>query len=428
MQKLVVEHPKITNGIDEAHTRLSATVRTDHFTKDLYYEVENEYGQYLCEERGDAFLVGLLYFAMVNGYDMEIKAPVSEKLYYQLTKQYIPTMAKNRPTLFNLISVSAPLDSTPIKNAGAVGAAASRGVDFSYTILKNSNLEEKNYNITHLMICNSYSNYEGENETRNRFARSVKNAKELAQALQLPVVAIYSNEHDFWFPHIINLNMLRYMGFVYAVQRLFRVYNFSATYEYKIFNLDSMLSDHSEFFTAPLISNENLTIYSSGSEARRAEKVAYIADDPVLQKLLRVCNDKEENCCECVKCTQIQAELWSIGKLDKFLEVFPKNNFQKNKSRILRKIVAKKSDDDLDVLKNMKKNHLQVPLSAAILGNLEYYTWTQIKELLRNTPYIRAAYLKMKSRKVTSDSDPVSKSSMFNNSKEYAARYNDIVW
>lgn len=428
MQKLVIEHPKITKGIDDAHTRLSATVKTDHFTKELYYEVENEYSQYLCEERGDAFFVGLLYFAMVNGYDMEIKAPVSERLHYQLTKQYIPTMVKYMPTLFKPISVDAPLDSTPIKNAGAVGASATRGVDSFYSILKNRNLKEKDYNITHLMVCDIFGVYMGEEKTRNRFAETVKFSAKEAKSFGLPLVAIYSNEHEFWFPRTCNLYMFTIMAFVYAVQKLFAVYNFSAGYEYKHFTLETYLSDHYDFFTAQLVSNENLTIYSSGPEASRIEKLEFIVDDPVVQKNLKVCNVSEENCCECDKCTRTQTQLWVLGKLQYFSEVFPKAGFDKKRNKILRKMIADPDEFETAILKRIKQDGLPISLTAKVLGKLEYYTLTQIKRKARTIPAVRQVYFEAKRKRMTEGGGFFDHSSLFNNSKEYAAMYNDIVW
>ena len=58
-------------------------------TKECYFEFEPEYSKFLCDERSDAFVTGLLTTAMENNMDIEFEAPISEQLYYQLMTYYI---------------------------------------------------------------------------------------------------------------------------------------------------------------------------------------------------------------------------------------------------------------------------------------------------------------------------------------------------
>lgn len=430
MKKLTIGIPQIVEGIDSEHCRLSAAIECETFKKNLYYEVENKYRDYLCTERSDAFMVGLLYFAMVNGYDMEIKAPVSEKLYYQLTQQYIPTMAKYGTGFFHPIHITAQLDSKRIPNAGAVGASASGGVDSFYSIIKNSGLTTSNFNVSHLLIASVYSAYYDENDTRQRFGKTAEHSQKIADALHLPLVKVYSNEHEFWFKRYIGFGMLRYMGFVYALQKLFTVYNFSSTYEYKDFLLyaDDKGSDHCEFFTAQLISNENLTIYSSGSEASRVEKVEYIADNPIVQKLLYVCNGHSENCCTCSKCMRTQLNLYAIGKLDRFKKVFPKEGFDKRKDKYLITALEKREPFETEILNKMKENNMRMPLGVRIAGNLRRWLIWPLRCALKPFAFANKIYFKYIKKKMASNNGTPEDVYNFNNDKDFAANRCDIVY
>ena len=50
------------------------------------------------------------------------------------------------------------------------------------------------------------------------------------------------------------------------------------------------------------ISLDNLTFYSSCLPYQRMEKIALIADNPVVQKYLNVCSFETKNCGRCEKC------------------------------------------------------------------------------------------------------------------------------
>lgn len=56
----------------------------------LWYEVEDRSEQILCQERTDAFVVAVLYFAMVTGEDIEYEGVLSNELYHNLNTNLIP--------------------------------------------------------------------------------------------------------------------------------------------------------------------------------------------------------------------------------------------------------------------------------------------------------------------------------------------------
>lgn len=75
----------------------------------------------------------------------------------------------------------------------------------------------------------------------------------------------------------------------------------------------------------PLWSNERLEVVHFGEQVVRSDKLREIADEPVVQKHLRVCwknRNEHLNCCRCEKCVRTMLALHTCGKLEPY-EVFP---------------------------------------------------------------------------------------------------------
>ena len=78
-----IEQPKIIN-IDENHSRLSCDIFVDNELRNVWFDVDKEYERYLCTERSDAYLIGLLSWAMRLNHDIECVAPVTDELLYNI--------------------------------------------------------------------------------------------------------------------------------------------------------------------------------------------------------------------------------------------------------------------------------------------------------------------------------------------------------
>lgn len=48
---------------------------------ELWFSVPAEFGRYLCTERSNAFVVAMLWYALVAGSDITFEAPLSKRLY-----------------------------------------------------------------------------------------------------------------------------------------------------------------------------------------------------------------------------------------------------------------------------------------------------------------------------------------------------------
>lgn len=420
MESFIIGKPYIKKYGDKS--RMESVISIGSTKKIYYFEVEKQYEKYLCPERADAFLLGMLYFALVRNFKIICEAPVSEKLYYQLSIIYIPTMVKNDPDLFNSIEIEAELDSNPIKNEGAVGTSASGGIDSFYTIVRNLTTKSSHFNLTHLLLTNSFNIYYDEGHTRKRFQEICERAKLVADDLKMDLIEIYTNEHDFWYPHYVDLYCFRYMSLPYALQKLFAVYNYSTGYQYNDFTFKASNKDasHYDFFTVHLISNENLTIYSSGGEAGRPEKAAVIADNPVAQRRLQVCNLHIDNCSVCEKCLRSQFNFYACGKLEKFDKVFDIREFYKRKDKTLINMLTIRGSFEKENIALLKKNDIKIPVKVKILGGIGHCFYL-IKQLIKSIPYIYRVYNALKKEKLN---DEITILNKYNLEEEFAQMCN----
>lgn len=58
---------------------LNTYISIDGNREKVWFKVNRKFGQYLCDERGAAYLVAVLHYAITIGHDIELDVPVTEK-------------------------------------------------------------------------------------------------------------------------------------------------------------------------------------------------------------------------------------------------------------------------------------------------------------------------------------------------------------
>lgn len=81
----------------------------------IFFEVEKKYGEYLCYERADAFVICFIPYAMIHNCNIESRIPITEDLLYNLRMYLIPTIVKYNPELF-IPKLDAPVATEIIQN------------------------------------------------------------------------------------------------------------------------------------------------------------------------------------------------------------------------------------------------------------------------------------------------------------------------
>ena len=321
---IIIEQPYIIEN--NGKSRLIADIIVDNKVKQVFFEVENEYAKYLCHERSDAFLIGILNYSMRFNHNIVCKAPVTEQLLYNVNEYLIPSLVSN-DNMLSSITIDAPTEAEAIKNIGGIGTGLSCGIDSFHAIHNLANSKYKSMNLTHLCINsvgsfhNGYAKY-GIDRARDDVRQK---AMEVAKELNLPLIISDSNikkEFDIYFAK----NHTYYSMFaVYCMQKLWKTYYYASGITFSDFNLKNNSENDTAFYdllSLQCFSTRNLQLYSEGATKDRLEKTKTIINDKLVHKYLHVCCAKGYNCGVCLKCRSTLLTIDILGKLEEFKESF----------------------------------------------------------------------------------------------------------
>lgn len=331
MKQLKIGVPFLRTNGDK--TQLVAEIREDNNTFELWYETEKEYACFLCPERIDAFVVGILPYAMKKSLDIVSDATISEKLELQLNKFLIPTLTKYSK-IFNSIKLETPNKSDKQLNTEkACGTGFSRGVDSFYTI------QETAETLTHLTFFNVGShrstNNATEEESSKLYQERLKTTIESAKLFKLPLVSVNSNLGNHLNAKYVQIHHFCSFSAVLAMQKLFKNYYYSSGYPIDKFSIKKcdLSSANYESYLAHMLSTESTSFYITGLGKTRLDKVKAISEYELSYDNLNVCVYTNENCSNCEKCCRTELELLAIGKHDLYKNAFNLEMFEKNHKR-----------------------------------------------------------------------------------------------
>lgn len=350
--------------IKKVHWRTSENYPPVEWHQDdsgLWFAVPIEYKQYLCAERGDAFVVAMLWYAMITGSDIESEAPVSEKMVFHVTRYLIPALCTEENG-YRRIKILGPTTDKPYKNIGGVGTGMSCGIDSFYTLHEYTKEDTpKKYRLTHLSYFNmgaifhpnrsekkEYTLKEFYETTERMSEEKRENARQVAEQAGLPLVYVKSNlDSDYYRGASGHTGVYRNCAMALSLQGLFAVYYNSSAGWPGYFDLTlTEGSQHYEALLCQCLSTETLTFILS-DYVTRAEKTIAIADDKLVQKCLDVCFCFN-SCGKCSKCIRTLVTLDIIGKLDQFGEVFDVEHFKKHRVEAYLEILKTKDSDAKD--------------------------------------------------------------------------------
>lgn len=322
----------------DSKVRLIANVVIEGVEKECWFDYPLQYSEYICDERIDAFAIALVPLAMRKGIDIISSLPISEKLSYQLHNYYIPILSKYQET-FHEIKLVCPCSSVNYNTKGAVGTGISCGIDSFYSVLKHVDIDEKNYQLTHLVTMNVGSfGYQGGEFSYNWFQEEVQKAKRVSDELKLPLIEINSNLMEIYQENHAFSGTFRMAGAILGIQKLFSKYYISAGFDIKDFDITAEDNDDYDMFNLLVSSNESTTFYSTGLEATRFERTRFIVEYPITYENLTVCMDGNDNCGKCEKCLRTLGTLYVLNCLHDFEKSFDIQKFEKHRLINLTKI------------------------------------------------------------------------------------------
>lgn len=334
---------------EDEKAKLCADITEGETVRTLYYEVDKKYAEFLCDDRADAFVVGLIHSAMFDNKNIVSEVGITEQLLFQLKMYYIPVLARNMSDM-NEISIECNTLPSLETCANAVGTGNSGGVDSFYTMLKYNDPALKSYKLTHVIFNNISTADDDDDRIRELFERDIPERRSAAEELNLEFISMYTNLYSFYkHPGIFNHYFaLQYGSAPYALGKLFSVFYFSSTWPVEGFSMDESFivsSARFDLFSLDCISNSTLKFYSAGTEVDRMAKMEYIIPNNLSKHHLQVCAIEQSfggykrntklNCGHCHKCSRTIAILYSWGMLEDYREIIDLSQFESNKAKFL---------------------------------------------------------------------------------------------
>ena len=359
---ITIKKPCLVN-IDKK-CRSVCDIWVDDEKRTVWFEVDDMYGKYLCTERADAYVIGLLNWAMRENHDICSEIPVTEELLYNINTILIPSLYNSGKALHN-IKIQASAAPT-IMEGKEIGTGCSCGIDTFSAIYNHLNTEYKSLDLTFLCINNvgafnaSYSKY-GENKVKEE---RYKEAEKAAAEVGLPLIKTDSNfAQAFPMNHYLTHTYSSCFA-VYMLQKMWKVYYYASSgYDYskfKIVNNDLRACGHYDLLSLQCFSTAGLRIYSEGGEKNRIDKIADIINFKPARKHLHVCTAKPYNCGTCTKCRRTLVALDLLECLDDFTEVFNVEEYRRNKKKYYSWLCAHHYLRDVmnePVYQGLKKRH-----------------------------------------------------------------------
>lgn len=368
----------------------------------LWFAVPVEFKEYLCAEQSDAFVVAMLWYAMITGSDIESVVPMSEKMVFHITRYLIPALCTDENG-YRRIKILGPTTDKPYRNIGGVGTGMSCGVDSFYTMheyLKEDTPEK--YRLTHLCYFNmgaifhpnwsdkkDYTLKEFYDATDKMSEEKRENARQVAVQAGMPLVYVKSNlDLDYYRGAYGHTGVYRNCAMALSLQGLFSVYYNSSGGWPGYFDLTlTEGSQHYEALLCSCLSTESLSFILS-DYATRAEKTITIADDNLAQKYLDVCF-AFNSCGKCTKCVRTLVTLDIIGKVDRFSEIFDIKRFKEHRAEAYYELLKTKDGDEKEDNAVFAKDLYRMSLEKGLIPKesfamyKKYKTKNSIKKILK---------------------------------------------
>jgi len=339
-------------------SRIIADITIDGNRHVLWYQVPQRYERGLCVDRGDAFVAGLLYFAMKYGHDITSEAPLTGELKDGIEQDFLGVVCEylpgEKPYHVKITSeVCAPI----LKERQVCATGISCGVDSLQSVktrLVDSKLAQRG---DRYLVINQMHGALRDESSENHAAlweRLRNQAEAFSDEAGIPLIVGETNYNAGAIPGL-SFELAPSFGNLFCIlsmQNLYTDYylasggpldSFADGIRGGIYSVDP---DDYDVLTLSAMSTRSLKLVSTGL-TRRAEKLRMIQDWDLAQKHLDVCHvhavDSTINgTYDCPKCMHTVVELMSIGALDKFDRVFDVSYVKAHRSEYLAELMRRR--------------------------------------------------------------------------------------
>lgn len=402
---IYISKPYIKNKDGKSYLISNIKDEKRNINEDLWFCVDENYGQYLCDDLADSFLLGLLPIAVKTEQDICVEGAVSQKLLYNIQNGLEPAYQK----IFNQkgkVCITADEVKRVSYNTTAVATGCSLGVDSLSSIflhLDDTKLVP-GFKLTHLTLFNSgqLGDYDLEASEKN-FLDTVQEIQPFAKKIGLPVLAVNGNLNFFYKESgIIVLQSVepRTIAFALAVQKLIKSYILASAFPVDKIKFDTFDTAHQQAALLPLMETESFSTYLADQYTTRVEKTAYIIKKPYVPEVLKVCwaeqtafevwhntsfleEKTKVNCGWCDKClrTLLAIEVLQNGDLHAYEKQFELKKYYEYRNAFIRKVFKQhKKNVFYEELLNLILDKKYKTLPAGVLES--YKAKCKIREFL----------------------------------------------
>lgn len=207
--------------------------------RDLWLITEVDNAEYFCLDRCDGIIVMLLPELLLIGENIESDLPISEKLYYNLSK-LIPALVDNSQDRFSNIEIHCPLSNASFRSDHKKNATGmSFGIDslysyFSHRDLRNHQVVPPDY-VANLITYFNNGSLNGEyknnqEQMRGIYARGREKVIRFATQQNVDYLTVDTNIDEFYSLNYTKTHTFRTIGIVLCFQRLISKYWFASSY------------------------------------------------------------------------------------------------------------------------------------------------------------------------------------------------------
>lgn len=317
-------------------SKLIFDLEVDGEEKSVWFEVDKEYEIYLCDDRVDPILVGVLSYAMRKGHDIKTDSYITDDILFRVQEYLIPALIKGSSNL-KKIKIEGKTKKA-LSNVGAVGTGCSCGIDSIHAYVTKTKQKSKKFNLTHLCINNvgAFNECYGKNEMDNVRKKRIQKSKEFAREVQLPLIITDSNFQT-EIPQMHHLTHTYSSAFaILCLQKLWGIYYYGSSGmgidQFSVKDNDKKDCESYELLSLDCFSTSKLKIYSEGMCQNRLEKTEDIYQHDLLKKYLHCCTTSDKNCGTCPKCKRTILSLYALTEhLDEYSKVFDITYFNDHK-------------------------------------------------------------------------------------------------
>lgn len=388
---ITISQPYIYRNEENGNMRLEAKIYDEKRDNEhrIWYEVSEEYGQYLCTELADAFLLALLPIAAKSEQDICIHANVSPELFYNAVHTHIPFYAAflgKKP-----IQLTADNTNAVQFSGTAVATGCSLGVDSLSTIYQQMSPDcLPEYRLTHLTIFNSSQLGDVDQAALDSaFAEACRKSAAFTEEIGLQFVPVNSNITCLMIDSGLSGTQLFHyftLSCVLAVQKLFKIYFLSSSYNSEHICVDPADLSHTEALIVPQMGNRNTKVILSDVFTKRTEKTEFISKNKLTPKYIDVCwstqvfnmhggrkyyaeGKTHRNCGWCDKCMRTLFTFELLGCLSDYEDAFDLSKYRFHRKDFIIKVVAnsKYSIFYNEIYQLMKSKNFKIPVIAYVV-------------------------------------------------------------